>query len=154
MVFSSIVFLCIFFPAVIICYYICPKPLRNLFLLLASLLFYAWGEPKYILIMLFSTVFDYCNGCLLEYFESKNKKETFGKLVLAVSVIGNLGILCLFKYTDFILTSVNAFTGMEFSLLHLTLPIGISFYTFQTMSYTIDVYRGKVTAQHLSLIHI
>lgn len=148
MVFSSIVFLCIFFPAVIICYYICPKPLRNLFLLLASLLFYAWGEPKYILIMLFSTVFDYCNGRLLEYFESKNKKETFGKLVLAVSVIGNLGILCFFKYTDFILTSVNALTGMEFSLLHLTLPIGISFYTFQTMSYTIDVYRGKVTAQH------
>ena len=75
MVFSSIVFLCIFFPAVILCYYLCPKSLRNLFLLLASLLFYAWGEPKYILIMLFSTVFDYCNGRLLEYFEVK-KKDT------------------------------------------------------------------------------
>ena len=148
MVFSSIVFLCIFFPAVIICYYLCPKQLRNFFLLLASLLFYAWGEPKYILIMLFSTVFDYCNGRLLEYFEEKSDKRIWKRFVLVVSVIGNLGILCFFKYTDFILMSVNSATGMDLPLLRLALPIGISFYTFQTMSYTIDVYQGNVKAQH------
>lgn len=148
MVFSSIVFLCIFFPAVIILYYICPPILRNLFLLLASLLFYAWGEPKYILIMLFSTVFDYCNGRLIEYSECRGKKNSFGRLVLAVSVLGNLGILCVFKYTDFILSAVNTLSGSSISLPGLALPIGISFYTFQTMSYTIDVYRGNVCAQH------
>lgn len=148
MVFSSIVFLCIFFPAVILLYYLCPRQLRNLFLLLASLFFYAWGEPKYIVIMLFSTIFDYCNGRLLEYFEAKGKKDTFGRLVLAASVIGNLSILCFFKYTDFILTTLNSLSGSEFALLGLALPIGISFYTFQTMSYTIDVYRGQVAAQH------
>jgi len=148
MVFSSIVFLCIFFPAVILIYYLCPQQIRNLFLLLASLFFYAWGEPKYIVIMLFSTIFDYCNGRLLEYFEAKGKKDTFGRLVLAASVIGNLGILCFFKYTDFILTTLNSLSGSEFALLGLALPIGISFYTFQTMSYTIDVYRRQVAAQH------
>lgn len=148
MVFSSIVFLCIFFPSVIVLYYLCPGKLRNLFLLLASLLFYAWGEPKYIAIMLFSTIFDYCNGRLLEHFTAKGKKHTCGRLVLAVSVIGNLGILCFFKYTDFILATINSLTGGELPLLDLALPIGISFYTFQTMSYTIDVYRGSVAAQH------
>lgn len=148
MVFSSIVFLCIFFPAVIVFYYICPKKLRNLLLLIASLLFYAWGEPKYILIMLFSTIFDYCNGRLISYFETKGQKHTFGRLVLAISVIGNLSILCFFKYTDFIITTFNSLSGQSISLLGLALPIGISFYTFQTMSYTIDVYRQNVPAQH------
>lgn len=148
MVFSSIVFLCIFFPAVVILYYTCPKRLRNFFLLLASLLFYAWGEPRYIVIMLFSTIFDYCNGRFLEYFISKGRKHTMGRLVLIISVIGNLGILCFFKYTDFAVTIINSVAGTDYSLLGLALPIGISFYTFQTMSYTIDVYRGNVTAQH------
>lgn len=148
MVFSSIVFLCMFFPAVLVCYYICPKKLRNLLLLLASLFFYAWGEPTYIIIMLFSTIFDYCNGRLLEYFAAIGKKNTLGRLILVISVIGNLGILGFFKYTDFVLSSINALTGKDFPLLGLALPIGISFYTFQTMSYTIDVYRGNVAAQH------
>lgn len=148
MVFSSIVFLCIFLPAVIILYYICPVFLRNFFLFLASLLFYAWGEPAYILIMLFSTVFDYMNGRLLEFTEKKGKKHTFGRVVLVISVVGNLGILCVFKYTDFIIEAFNTLTGSNFDPVGLALPIGISFYTFQTMSYTIDVYRGKVKAQH------
>lgn len=148
MIFSSIVFLCIFFPAVIILYYVCSVKLRNLFLLLASLLFYAWGEPKYILIMLFSTVFDYCNGRLLELCKSRCKSTICSRIVLAVSVAGNLGILCFFKYTDFIISSANALFQSEVPLLELALPIGISFYTFQTMSYTIDVYRDKVPAQH------
>ena len=148
MVFSSIVFLCLFLPVVLIVYYICPVKFRNLWLFLASLLFYAWGEPKYILIMLFSTVFDYCNGRLLEYFTEVRLNETARKLVLAVSVVGNLGILAFFKYTDFVLENVGNLMGMELPLLRLALPIGISFYTFQTMSYTIDVYFGKVKAQH------
>lgn len=148
MVFSSIVFLCIFLPAVIILYYICPVKLRNFFLLTASLFFYAWGEPKYILIMLFSTVFDYCNGRLLEYFKQHHKKQVFSKLILAISVLGNLGIMCFFKYTDFLITAAGSLLSLDLPLLNLALPIGISFYTFQTMSYTIDVYREKVPAQH------
>lgn len=146
MVFSSIVFLCFFLPSVLVLYCLCPVKIRNLLLLLASLLFYAWGEPKYILIMLFSTVFDYGNGRALEYFQKKQQMAKC-KWVLAVSVIGNLGILCFFKYTDFILRNLNHI-GFHISLLNLALPIGISFYTFQTMSYTIDVYRGKVKPQH------
>ncbi|MDE6566679.1 MAG: MBOAT family protein, partial [Lachnospiraceae bacterium] len=146
MVFSSIVFLCYFLPAVLVLYLLCPLKFRNLLLLLASLLFYAWGEPKYILIMLFSTVFDYCNGLALEYFQ-KRQQPGRRKGILVLSIVGNLGILCFFKYTDFILGNLHHL-GVSVSLLNLALPIGISFYTFQTMSYTIDVYRGNVKPQH------
>ena len=148
MVFSSMIFLCVFLPIVLIVYFVLPKQLRNLWLLLASLFFYAWGEPRYILIMLFSTVFDYCNGRAIEYAMAKGKHDTMGRAVLVLSVAGNLGILCFFKYTDFALETVNRLAGTQFGLLQLALPIGISFYTFQTMSYTIDVYRGETPAQH------
>ena len=148
MVFSSMVFLCVFLPVVLIIYYVLPKRLRNLWLLLASLFFYAWGEPRYILIMLFSTVFDYCNGRMIEYAVAKGRHDTLGRAVLVLSVAGNLGILCFFKYTDFALDTINRLAGTQFGLLQLALPIGISFYTFQTMSYTIDVYRGETPAQH------
>lgn len=147
MVFSSMIFLCVFLPVVLIVYYVLPKQLRNLWLLLASLFFYAWGEPRYILIMLFSTVFDYCNGRAISYATKKGKHDTWGRAVLALSVTGNLAILCFFKYTDFVLENINRLAGTQFGLLQLALPIGISFYTFQTMSYTIDVYRGKTPAQ-------
>ena len=147
MVFSSMIFLCVFLPVVLIVYYVLPKQLRNLWLLLASLFFYAWGEPRYILIMLFSTVFDYCNGRAISYATKKGKHDTWGRAVLALSVTGNLAILCFFKYTDFVLENINRLAGTQFGLLQLALPIGISFYTFQTMSYTIDVYRGKSPAQ-------
>lgn len=147
MVFSSMIFLCVFLPVVLIVYYVLPKQLRNLWLLLASLFFYAWGEPRYILIMLFSTVFDYCNGRAISYATKKGKHDTWGRAVLALSVTGNLAILCFFKYTDFVLVNINRLAGTQFGLLQLALPIGISFYTFQTMSYTIDVYRGKTPAQ-------
>ena len=146
MVFSSMVFLCGFLPLVLIIYYLCPGRLRNFFLLIASLFFYAWGEPKYIGIMIFSTVFDYCNGRMMEYFDSKGN-ETGRKVILILSVAVNLGIMCFFKYTDFIIESINPFTGSSLELLELALPIGISFYTFQTMSYTIDVYRHQVQVQ-------
>lgn len=148
MVFSSMIFLCAFLPVVVLVYFLIPKQSRNLWLLLASLCFYAWGEPRYILIMLFSTVFDYCNGRAIEAAEKKGRKETLGRAVLVLSAVGNLGILCFFKYTDFVLGTVNSLTGAGLGLLQLALPIGISFYTFQTMSYTIDVYRGETKAQH------
>ncbi len=147
MVFSSIIFLCIFLPVVAAAYFICPRRFRNIVLLAASLFFYAWGEPKYIVIMLFSTVFDYVNGLLLERFELKHKMN-MRKLVLVASVVVNIGILCFFKYTDFVISNINELTGSGIGLLKLALPIGISFYTFQTLSYTIDVYRGKVKTQH------
>lgn len=148
MVFSSIVFLCGFLPVVLLVYFLAPKRLRNLWLLLASLFFYAWGEPRYILIMLFSTVFDYCNGRLIEFAGKKGRRNTLGRAALIISVAGNLAVLCFFKYTDFVINTVNALAGTQLGLLGLTLPIGISFYTFQTMSYTIDVYRGEIKAQH------
>ena len=96
MVFSSLIFVCIFLPVVLVLYMICPVKYRNLLLLLASLFFYAWGEPRYILIMLFSTVFDYANGRLLEYFGDRNQPKG-KKGILALSVVGNLGILFFFK---------------------------------------------------------
>lgn len=145
MIFSSILFLCYFLPLTVGVYYLLPKGARNGFLFAASLLFYAWGEPVYILIMLFSTLFDYTNGRLLERFSYNHKVRRF-ILVLSLSV--NLGLLCFFKYTDLFLTTVNHWTGSALPLLKLPLPIGISFYTFQTLSYTIDVYRGRVKAQH------
>ena len=147
MVFSSMIFLCVFLPVILVIYFALPKQSRNLWLLLASLFFYAWGEPRYILIMLFSTVFDYCNGRAISYATKKGKHDTWGRAVLALSVTGNLAILCFFKYTDFVLENINRLAGTQFGLLQLALPIGISFYTFQTMSYTIDVYRGKTPAQ-------
>lgn len=148
MVFSSMIFLCVFLPVILVIYFALPKQSRNLWLLLASLFFYAWGEPRYILIMLFSTVFDYFNGRVIEYATLKEKRDTLGRAVLVLSIAGNLGILCFFKYTDFVLGTVNRLAGTQFGLLQLALPIGISFYTFQTMSYTIDVYRGEIPAQH------
>lgn len=147
MVFSSFVFLLVFLPIVLVLNYISPAKLRNVILLIASLIFYAWGEPKYVLIMLFSTVFDYTNGRLIEYFRSKDNQKG-AKIALIVDICGNLGILGFFKYTDFVIGSINSVTGAGLSLLNIALPIGISFYTFQTMSYTIDVYKGVVPAQH------
>ncbi|MBQ1411732.1 MAG: MBOAT family protein [Clostridia bacterium] len=146
MVFSSAVFLLIFLPVVLLAYYIAPERARNPVLLGASLLFYAWGEPVYILIMLFSTVFDYGNGLLLEYLDAVGKAK-WRKGVLALSVTVNIGLLCFFKYTDFLIGTVDSLTGAGLSLLHIALPVGISFYTFQTLSYTIDVYRRQVKAQ-------
>lgn len=146
MVFSSLTFLCIFLPIVVILYGIFPVKWRNFLLLAASLVFYAWGEPRYILIMLFSTVFDYINGRLIEYYDMQQKQKAKKRIVM-VSIVGNLGILAFFKYTDMLIVSWNQITASNLSLLKIALPIGISFYTFQTMSYTIDVYRGLVKAQ-------
>ena len=133
MVFSSTTFLLAFLPLVAILYYICPRKLRNGLLLVFSLLFYGWGEPKYILIMLFSTVFDYCNGLAIGHFRSRGRAGG-AKAVLVISVVGNLAILGFFKYTDFAISNLNGLLGTAIPALGLLLPIGISFYTFQTMS--------------------
>ncbi len=143
MVFSSLTFLFLFLPAVLLVYYVLPRRARNTVLFLFSLIFYAWGEPIYVVLMLWSTVLDYCCGLLTEKYRGTKKK----KLGLIISLIGNLGLLCFFKYTDFFLGTINSLFGTSIGKLGLPLPIGISFYTFQTMSYTIDVYRGEAKVQ-------
>lgn len=144
MVFSSTIFLCVYLPLVLLGYYICPKKGKNLFLLIVSLIFYAWGEPKYVFLMIFSILVNYVFGLLMDK-HRENKKRL--KLMLVISVIIDLGLLSVFKYTDFIITNINSVFGAGFDLLSIALPIGISFYTFQAMSYTIDVYRDDVRVQ-------
>ncbi len=143
MVFSSVLFLFRFLPIFFICYYVAPGRMKNFILLLGSLFFYAWGEPVYILLMLFSTLSDYVHGRLIEKYRGGGR----AKLFLVSSVLINLLVLCFFKYADFLIQTVNVLLGTSIPPLNLPLPIGISFYTFQTMSYTIDVYRGEAEVQ-------
>ena len=144
MVFSSLIFLFIFLPITLLVYYLVPRKFKNLALLIFSLIFYAWGEPVYIVIMLFSTVFDYTNGILIsKYREDKNK----ARIILILSMVINLGILAFFKYYGFFIENINGIFNLSLTAKTLPLPVGISFYTFQTMSYTIDVYLNKVPVQ-------
>ena len=149
MLFSSSVFLMMFLPLTLLIYYLVPGRFitaKNTVLLIASLVFYGWGEPKYILVMLVSIVINYVLAIAIgKMKESKN--EHGARLMLILDVIVNLGLLGFFKYTDFIIDTVNSLTGAGLGLLGIALPIGISFYTFQTMSYVIDVFRGKVPSQ-------
>lgn len=145
MVFSSIPFLFFFLPLCLILYYAVPFSLKNGILLIFSLLFYAWGEPVYILLMLFATAVDYTNGLLMERFGNTMIKRTF---FLCCSVIVNLSVLAFFKYADFLIININSLLGTDIAPLGLGLPVGISFFTFQTMSYIIDLYRGEVTTEH------
>lgn len=143
MVFSSIEFLYAFLPVTLISYLIAPRKAKNVVLLFFSLLFYWWGEPKYTLLMLFTITFCYAAGRLVE-----NKNGTrVGKAILTASVAVPLGLLAVFKYADFFLGSFNSLAGTDIPLLKLALPIGISFYTFQALSYVVDVYRGDTPAQ-------
>ena len=146
MVFSSLLFLFRFLPIVLLVYYIVPKKCRNLVLFLASLVFYAWGEPVYVVLIFFSTCVDYVAGFAVHYFKEKGKKGG-AKAMVACSAVINLALLGFFKYAGFFLQIVHQMTGLAMPELHLALPIGISFYTFQTMSYTIDVYRGDARMQ-------
>jgi len=140
MVFSSIPFIFFFLPIFLIIYYLVPFKLKNIILLIFSLIFYAWGEPVYILLMFFSSVVDYVNGQLLKKTENKRKR----KLILIESIAVNLLLLGFFKYSDFLIENINNIFSLNIPFLNLPLPIGISFFTFQTMSYTIDVYRKEV----------
>ena len=144
MVFSSLLFLYVFLPIALFLYYISPEKIKNFTLFILSLIFYAWGEPIYVGIMLFSSVFDYCNGRLLNKFKEDWKR----KAVLILSVIVNIGLLFFFKYYNFVIDNLNYLFKLNISASTLTLPLGISFYTFQTLSYTIDVYRGEVEASN------
>ncbi len=145
MVFSTLLFLFRFLPIALFLYYIAPPRWKNAVLFVVSLIFYSWGEVRYFPIMIFSTILDYtCGRCIERWRQSRRACRA----VLAVSVVCNLGMLIFFKYTDFFLGNINALFGTALPLLHLTLPLGISFYTFQTMSYTIDVYRDKAQPEH------
>ena len=143
MVFSSIPFLYFFLPLTLAVYAVFPRKTKNAVLLILSLLFYWWGEPKYVLLMAFTITFCYFAGIIIE----NRRNSPKGKLLLSFSVAVPLGLLAIFKYADFLLGSVNSLTGADIPLLKLVLPIGISFYTFQAISYVIDVYRGDVPAQ-------
>ena len=143
MLFSSITFLYWFLPCTLVLYFLVPKQLKNTVLLLASLLFYAWGEPKYVLLMVLTILCGYAAGILIE----KYRGRIGARLTLWASAAVFLGCLGYFKYADFFITNFNAVTGLSVPLLQIALPIGISFYTFQILSYTIDVYRKDTAAQ-------
>ena len=143
MLFSSISFLYYFLPCVLLLYFAAPKRLKNSVLLLASLFFYGWGEPKYLVFMLVSIAQGYVFGLLIEKYRGMKRS----KLFLTASVLFSLGLLGYCKYADFLIENFNAATGLSVPLLEIALPIGISFYTFQILSYAVDVYRGSVGAQ-------
>lgn len=148
MLISSIPFLYYFLPLVLAVYFLTPARFRNAVLLLASLIFYAWGEPKYVLLMLASILSGYGFGLLQERYRGQKG----AKLVCGLSVAVSLSFLLYFKYADFFLENFNAATGLGVPLLRIALPIGISFYTFQIISYTVDVYRGEPAQKNL--IHL
>ena len=143
MLFSSIPFLFYFLPAVLLTYFLVPTKLKNAVLLLFSLVFYAWGEPKYVFLMIATIGLFYSCGLAIDRSQTKRWKKFF----LVLSVVVSLALLAIFKYADFLLDSVNAVTGLQLPLLKLALPIGISFYTFQCLSYTVDLYRGDAQVQ-------
>ncbi|MBE6976477.1 MAG: MBOAT family protein [Ruminococcaceae bacterium] len=148
MLFSGIPFLYYFLPGVLIVYFLMPNKLKNGFLLLVSLLFYAWGEPRYVLLMAAAIVLFYSYGLAIGH----SKKPLARKLWLTAAVLTGVALLGVFKYADFALENWNRLTGMGIPLLRLALPIGISFYTFQCISYAVDVYRGEVEAQR-NIVH-
>lgn len=156
MVFSSLTFMFVFLPIVLLLYYIVPKKFKNLFIFISGLVFYAWGEPIYVVVMIISTMIDYFAGLIMNHFEGKKIPR---RICLIVSVVMNLGLLGVFKYSGFIAENINAiagqeliniknmyFFGIDFLPMNM-LPIGISFFTFQSMSYTIDLYLGNVKVQ-------
>ena len=144
MLFSSIPFLFYFLPIVMVLYFASPKKFRNTVLLLSSLFFYGWGEPRFLIFMLISITQGYVFGLLIEKYQGMKRSKVF----LVASVILSLSLLCYCKYADFFIQNFNALTGMSVPLLNIALPIGISFYTFQILSYTVDVYRKDTAAQH------
>lgn len=143
MVFSSITFLFYFLPLVLFSYFLSPSKLKNLTLLIFSLIFYTFGEPKYIFIMIFSTIVDYIHALIID----KYRNTLNAKIAFISSIVINLSLLVFFKYSNFFISIINSIFSANLDSLNLTLPIGISFYTFQTMSYTIDVYKNEAKPQ-------
>lgn len=140
MVFSSLLFLFLYLPAVLLVYYLIPRKFRNIFLFAVNLIFYGWGEPVFVFLMLFSTVVDFTHGYFIDKFKRQGKKN-IAKIFLISCIVINLSILCFFKYAGFLAETLNILPFLNIPVLTIPLPIGISFYTFQTMSYSIDVYR-------------
>lgn len=145
MLFSSISFLYYFLPLTVFLYFIVSKRFKNAVLLLSSFIFYAWGEPRYVFVMGISILLGYGFGLLVEKYRDKRQ----GRIFCVVSIIISLSFLLYFKYADFFIQNINAVTGLQMPLLHTILPIGISFYTFQIISYTVDVYRGKAAQKNV-----
>lgn len=142
MLFSSNLFLFLFLPCVILGYYLLGKRFRNLFLLMASLVFYAWGTGKFVLVMIGSILFNYLMALIIDALDKPKPR----RLCLILAVAGNLSVLFVYKYLDFFIANLNLL-GFQLPLPSITLPLGISFFTFQAMSYTIDVYRGTAKVQ-------
>ena len=147
MLFSSITFLYYFLPCVLVLYFLVPRQFKNFILLISSLFFYAWGEPKLVFLMMITILVGYVLGILTE------KHCKYKKVYLVFAILFSLGTLGYFKYADFFITNFNAATGLSVPLLRIALPIGISFYTFQILSYNIDVYWGNVKAQK-NILHL
>ncbi len=144
MVFSTPIFLFVFLVVVMITYYLCGPKGKNIVILISGLVFFAWGEPFYLFLMLFTTVVDYTAGRLIDYYDDKPRLRT---LFLVMSLVINLGLLGVFKYGSFVVTSINGLFGVQLFDPQLALPIGISFYTFQSLSYTIDLYLRNIKVQ-------
>ncbi|XXM72916.1 MBOAT family O-acyltransferase [Lysinibacillus sphaericus] len=143
MVFSNLVFIFMFLPVVLFFYFIARKELKNFVLICASLVFYAWGEPKYVFLMLFSILLNYIFGLAIDYFKDQKLK----KVMVALAVIGNLAILGYYKYINFLIDNLNQVFNLNINAESVPLPIGISFFTFQAISYIIDVYRKDTKVQ-------
>ncbi len=144
MVFADLTFLYLFLPLNLLLYFVVPRNgWRNVVLTIFSLVFYAWGEPVWIVLLIFSATIDYIHGLMIDRYPGTR----IPKLMVISSLVFNLGLLAVFKYSDFFIGTLNSLTGLSIPLTGISLPIGISFYTFQTISYTVDVYRGKVPAQ-------
>ena len=145
-VFSSILFLFYFLPITLAIYFLVPSKLKNPVLFIMSLVFYSWGEPVYVFLMLFATVFNYACGLLLGHLQTKFQKA-LQQIVLAVAIIADLSVLCFFKYASFFADNVNGWFGLHITVLKLALPIGISFYTFHMLTYVVDIYRQDAKPQ-------
>ena len=143
MIFSSLFFIFIFLPLVLVAYYLVPRKFKNLCLVLFSLVFYAWGEPIYVLLMIFTILVDYaCGLCVARFIDRRGK----AKLFITINIVINLALLGFFKYAGMLVGTFDAVTGLGLSIPEVALPIGISFYTFESMSYAIDVYRREAPA--------
>jgi len=144
MVFSSLVFLCIFFPLSLLLYNLSKSiKYKNIILVITSIIFYSWGEPIWITAMLFSSIVDFNIGLIID----KYRGHIQAKIAIISSVVVNLGLLGVFKYSNFIVENINVFLGTHIYIPKISLPLGISFYTFQTLSYTVDMYRNEIKVQ-------
>ncbi|GAB6181932.1 MBOAT family protein [Desulfotomaculum defluvii] len=144
MVFSSLLFIFVYLPIILVAYYLSPRWLKNSILVVGSLFFYAWGEPVYIVLMIFISVFDFSNGLLLNKYK---ERSAISRFILISSITVNLSVLGFFKYFGFLIENINTLFNLQINVTVLPLPIGISFYTFQSISYVVDVYLGRVKAQ-------